>query len=113
MRNMVALTFIFIHSQKDSAKDPGNSGEGPRSGAEAELRPEGRRSLRMGVRIHTGPQVGLGFSTHPLLTRSFIFCRVCSPGCLQPPLPLPKVLLLRSVARGSGQWDTEPFSLFP
>lgn len=38
----------FWSTEKDSAKDPGNSGEGPRSGAEAELRPEGRRSLRMG-----------------------------------------------------------------
>lgn len=38
----------FWNTEKDSAKDPGNSGEGPRSGAEAELRPEGRRSLRMG-----------------------------------------------------------------
>lgn len=38
----------FWNTEKDSAKDPGNSGESPRSGAEAELRPEGRRSLRMG-----------------------------------------------------------------
>ncbi|XP_052047648.1 serine/threonine-protein kinase MRCK gamma isoform X2 [Apodemus sylvaticus] len=38
----------FWNTEKDSAKDPGSSGEGPRSGAEAELRPEGRRSLRMG-----------------------------------------------------------------
>lgn len=36
--------------QKDSAKDPGISGEAPRPGVEPELRPEGRRSLRLGVR---------------------------------------------------------------
>ncbi|XP_051001922.1 serine/threonine-protein kinase MRCK gamma [Acomys russatus] len=39
----------FWSMEKDSAKDPGNSGEAPRSGAEAELKPEGRRSLRMGT----------------------------------------------------------------
>ncbi|XP_021494085.1 serine/threonine-protein kinase MRCK gamma isoform X2 [Meriones unguiculatus] len=39
----------FWNTEKDSAKDPGNSGESPRAGAEAELRPEGRRSLRMGT----------------------------------------------------------------
>ncbi|KAL6087542.1 hypothetical protein STEG23_025258, partial [Scotinomys teguina] len=39
----------FWNTEKDSAKDLGNSGEAPRSGAEAELRPEGRRSLRMGT----------------------------------------------------------------
>ncbi|XP_040604851.1 serine/threonine-protein kinase MRCK gamma isoform X4 [Mesocricetus auratus] len=39
----------FRNTEKDSAKDPGNSGEAPRSGAEAELRPEGRRSLRVGT----------------------------------------------------------------
>ncbi|XP_062952071.1 serine/threonine-protein kinase MRCK gamma [Cynocephalus volans] len=39
----------FWSSEKDSAKDPGISAEAPRPGVEPELRPEGRRSLRMGA----------------------------------------------------------------
>lgn len=39
----------FWNTERDSAKDPGSSGEAPRAGAEAELKPEGRRSLRMGT----------------------------------------------------------------
>ncbi|XP_006901591.1 PREDICTED: serine/threonine-protein kinase MRCK gamma [Elephantulus edwardii] len=43
------LPFLsFWSSEKDSTKDPGISGEVPRPGPEPELRPEGRRSLRMG-----------------------------------------------------------------
>ncbi|XP_064143904.1 serine/threonine-protein kinase MRCK gamma isoform X7 [Loxodonta africana] len=44
------LPFLsFWSSEKDSAKDSGVSGEASRSGLEPELRPEGRRSLRMGA----------------------------------------------------------------
>ncbi|XP_020020576.2 serine/threonine-protein kinase MRCK gamma isoform X1 [Castor canadensis] len=39
----------FWNTEKDSAKDSGISGEASRPGAEPELRPEGRRSLRMGA----------------------------------------------------------------
>ncbi|XP_021120285.1 serine/threonine-protein kinase MRCK gamma isoform X3 [Heterocephalus glaber] len=39
----------FRSTEKDSAKDSGISGETPRPGVEPELRPEGRRSLRMGA----------------------------------------------------------------
>nr|XP_004656516.2 serine/threonine-protein kinase MRCK gamma isoform X1 [Jaculus jaculus] len=39
----------FWNTEKDSSKDPGSSGEPARPGAEPELRPEGRRSLRMGT----------------------------------------------------------------
>ncbi|XP_028617369.1 serine/threonine-protein kinase MRCK gamma, partial [Grammomys surdaster] len=69
----------FRNTEKDSAKDPGNSGEGPRSGADAELRPEGRRSMRMGSvfpRVPTatttpaeGPPAKPG--SHTLRPRSF------------------------------------------
>ncbi|XP_021564920.1 serine/threonine-protein kinase MRCK gamma, partial [Carlito syrichta] len=45
----------FRSSEKDSAKDPGVSGEVPRPGAEPELRPEGRRSLRMGAVFPRAP----------------------------------------------------------
>ncbi|XP_054426888.1 serine/threonine-protein kinase MRCK gamma isoform X2 [Pteronotus mesoamericanus] len=45
----------FRSSEKDSAKDPGISGEAPRPGVEPELRPEGRRSLRMGVVFPRAP----------------------------------------------------------
>ncbi|XP_053515218.1 serine/threonine-protein kinase MRCK gamma isoform X1 [Artibeus jamaicensis] len=41
--------------QKDSARDPGISGEAPRPGVEPELRPEGRRSLRMGAVFPRAP----------------------------------------------------------
>uniref|UniRef100_A0A8C2LWB4 Serine/threonine-protein kinase MRCK gamma n=1 Tax=Cricetulus griseus TaxID=10029 RepID=A0A8C2LWB4_CRIGR len=69
----------FWNTEKDSSKDPGNSGEAPRSGTEAELRPEGRRSLRMGTvfpRVPTattapaeGPPAKPG--SHTLRPRSF------------------------------------------
>ncbi|XP_037694284.1 serine/threonine-protein kinase MRCK gamma isoform X3 [Choloepus didactylus] len=39
----------FWSSEKDPTRDPGISGEAPRPGVEPELRPEGRRSLRMGA----------------------------------------------------------------
>ncbi|XP_010634337.1 serine/threonine-protein kinase MRCK gamma isoform X1 [Fukomys damarensis] len=39
----------FRSTEKDSAKDSGISGDTPRPGAEPELKPEGRRSLRMGA----------------------------------------------------------------
>ncbi|XP_058382474.1 serine/threonine-protein kinase MRCK gamma isoform X5 [Diceros bicornis minor] len=45
----------FRSSEKDSAKDPGISGEAPRPGVEPELRPEGRRSLRLGAVFPRAP----------------------------------------------------------
>ncbi|XP_046301269.1 serine/threonine-protein kinase MRCK gamma isoform X3 [Marmota monax] len=45
----------FWNAEKDSAKDTGISGEAPRTGAEPELRPEGRRSLRMGAVFPRAP----------------------------------------------------------
>ncbi|XP_036715296.1 serine/threonine-protein kinase MRCK gamma isoform X19 [Balaenoptera musculus] len=39
----------FRSSEKDSTKDPGVSGEALKPGLEPELRPEGRRSLRLGT----------------------------------------------------------------
>ncbi|PNJ38207.1 CDC42BPG isoform 1 [Pongo abelii] len=45
----------FRSSEKDSAKDPGISGEATRHGGEPELRPEGRRSLRMGAVFPRAP----------------------------------------------------------
>ncbi|XP_066214894.1 serine/threonine-protein kinase MRCK gamma [Saccopteryx leptura] len=45
----------FRSSEKDSAKDAGTSGEAPRPGAEPELRPEGRRSLRLGAVFPRAP----------------------------------------------------------
>ncbi|KAM4845900.1 serine/threonine-protein kinase MRCK gamma [Thomomys bottae] len=45
----------FWNTEKDSAKDSGISGEAPRPGAEPELRPEGRRSLRMGAVFPRAP----------------------------------------------------------
>ncbi|XP_046499607.1 serine/threonine-protein kinase MRCK gamma isoform X9 [Equus quagga] len=45
----------FRSSEKDPAKDPGISGEAPRPGSEPELRPEGRRSLRLGAVFPRAP----------------------------------------------------------
>ncbi|XP_047372804.1 serine/threonine-protein kinase MRCK gamma isoform X3 [Sciurus carolinensis] len=45
----------FWNAEKDSAKDPGISGEAPKPGAEPELRPEGRRSLRLGAVFPRAP----------------------------------------------------------
>uniref|UniRef100_A0A671EBB1 non-specific serine/threonine protein kinase n=1 Tax=Rhinolophus ferrumequinum TaxID=59479 RepID=A0A671EBB1_RHIFE len=60
--------------QKDSAKDPGISGEASRPVLEPELRPECRSSLRLGVRTGRRPAVG-GPSpchgSHLLRPRSF------------------------------------------
>ena len=64
--------------QKDCAKDPGISGEAPRPGVEPELRPEGRRSLRMGVRTSGKPAVG-GPSAYALLTCSPALPAGCVP----------------------------------
>ncbi|XP_058161206.1 serine/threonine-protein kinase MRCK gamma isoform X1 [Dasypus novemcinctus] len=50
------LPFLsFWSSEKDSAKDPSLSGEAPRPGVEPELRPEGRRSLRLGAVFPRAP----------------------------------------------------------
>ncbi|XP_044618446.2 serine/threonine-protein kinase MRCK gamma isoform X2 [Equus asinus] len=45
----------FRSSEKDPTKDPGISGEAPRPGSEPELRPEGRRSLRLGAVFPRAP----------------------------------------------------------
>lgn len=82
--------------QKDSAKDPGISGEALRPGVEPELRPEGRRSLRMGVRTGGEPAVG-GPPAPTLLTCSPPPPRLCSPDHLLLLRSLQKVLLQRWV----------------
>lgn len=88
--------------QKDSAKDPGISGEASRPVLEPELRPEGRSSLRLGVRTGRRPAVG-GPSPCALLTYLLaLHCRLCSPEHLLLPRPLQKVLLQRSVPRKGG-----------
>ncbi|KAL4672158.1 hypothetical protein H8957_009947 [Semnopithecus entellus] len=69
----------FRSSEKDSVKDPGISGEATRHGGEPELRPEGRRSLRMGAvfprapAAHTASTEGLPAKpgSHTLRPRSF------------------------------------------
>ncbi|XP_013369426.1 PREDICTED: serine/threonine-protein kinase MRCK gamma isoform X2 [Chinchilla lanigera] len=43
------IPFLSFWTTEDSAKDSGISGETPKPGVEPELRPEGRRSLRMGA----------------------------------------------------------------
>ncbi|XP_039100769.1 serine/threonine-protein kinase MRCK gamma isoform X2 [Hyaena hyaena] len=43
------IPFLSLWSSEDSTKDPGISGEALRPGTEPELRPEGRRSLRLGA----------------------------------------------------------------
>nr|XP_031304423.1 serine/threonine-protein kinase MRCK gamma isoform X6 [Camelus dromedarius] len=45
----------FRSTEKDSAKDSGISGEAPRPGVEPDLRPEGRRSLRLGAVFPRAP----------------------------------------------------------
>ncbi|XP_045749314.1 serine/threonine-protein kinase MRCK gamma isoform X4 [Mirounga angustirostris] len=50
------IPFLSLRSsEKDSAKDPGLSGEALRPGVEPELRPEGRRSLRLGAVLPKAP----------------------------------------------------------
>uniref|UniRef100_A0A2K5Y1U0 Serine/threonine-protein kinase MRCK gamma n=1 Tax=Mandrillus leucophaeus TaxID=9568 RepID=A0A2K5Y1U0_MANLE len=69
----------FRSSEKDSAKDPGISGEATRHGGEPELRPEGRRSLRMGAVFPRAPTANTASTealpakpgSHTLRPRSF------------------------------------------
>lgn len=91
--------------QKDSAKDPGISGEAPRSAVEPELRPEGRSSLRLGVRTGLGTQSrgALCLGTSHLFAHHPPHYRLCSSEPLLLPRPLQKVLLQRSVLRGVEQ----------
>ncbi|XP_070420329.1 serine/threonine-protein kinase MRCK gamma isoform X20 [Equus przewalskii] len=49
------IPFLSFRSSEDPAKDPGISGEAPRPGSEPELRPEGRRSLRLGAVFPRAP----------------------------------------------------------
>uniref|UniRef100_A0A2K5HKL6 Serine/threonine-protein kinase MRCK gamma n=2 Tax=Colobus angolensis palliatus TaxID=336983 RepID=A0A2K5HKL6_COLAP len=69
----------FRSSEKDSVKDPGISGEATRHGGEPELRPEGRRSLRMGAVFPRAPTANTASTaglpakpgSHTLRPRSF------------------------------------------
>lgn len=63
--------------QKDSAKDPGISGEASRPVLEPELRPEGRSSLRLGVRTGRRPAVGV-----PPPVRFSPICSLSTAGCV-------------------------------
>ncbi|XP_070344213.1 serine/threonine-protein kinase MRCK gamma isoform X14 [Equus asinus] len=49
------IPFLSFRSSEDPTKDPGISGEAPRPGSEPELRPEGRRSLRLGAVFPRAP----------------------------------------------------------
>ncbi|XP_059002526.1 serine/threonine-protein kinase MRCK gamma isoform X2 [Mustela lutreola] len=50
------IPFLSLRSsEKESTKDAGLSGEAPRPGVEPELRPEGRRSLRLGAVFPKAP----------------------------------------------------------
>lgn len=99
--------------QKDSTKDPDLSAEALKPGVEPELRPEGRRSLRLGVRTGGSPAFGgLGPTgcLHPPHLLACLPCRLCSPKRLLPPPPLQKVLLQRSAPRGVERGGgTKPF----
>lgn len=89
--------------QKDSSKDPGISGEDLRPSVEPELRPEGRRSLRLGVRRRESRfwRAGPPTTRRALLTCLLAFpCRLCSPECLRLPPPQQKDPLQRSAPRG-------------
>ncbi|XP_063491381.1 serine/threonine-protein kinase MRCK gamma isoform X5 [Symphalangus syndactylus] len=69
----------FRSSEKDSAKDPGISGEATRHGGEPELRPEGRCSLRMRAVFPRAPTANTASTeglpakpgSHTLRPRSF------------------------------------------
>ncbi|PNI93983.1 CDC42BPG isoform 1 [Pan troglodytes] len=69
----------FRSSEKDSAKDPGISGEATRHGGEPDLRPEGQRSLRMGAVFPRAPTANTASTeglpakpgSHTLRPRSF------------------------------------------
>ncbi|KAM8815047.1 serine/threonine-protein kinase MRCK gamma isoform 2-T2 [Rhynchonycteris naso] len=60
------IPFLSFRSSEDSAKDPGTSGEAPRPGAEPELRPEGRRSLRLGAASPRAPAASSTSAEGPL-----------------------------------------------
>ncbi|XP_076971920.1 serine/threonine-protein kinase MRCK gamma isoform X2 [Tamandua tetradactyla] len=51
------IPFLSFWSSEDSTRDAGISGEALRPGVEPELRPEGRRSLRMGAGFPRAPAV--------------------------------------------------------
>ncbi|XP_004683417.1 PREDICTED: LOW QUALITY PROTEIN: serine/threonine-protein kinase MRCK gamma [Condylura cristata] len=69
----------FRSAEKDPSKDPGGSGEAPRPGMEPELRPEGRRSLRIGAVFPRAPAATTALAqgspakpgSHTLRPRSF------------------------------------------
>ncbi|XP_054999226.1 serine/threonine-protein kinase MRCK gamma isoform X2 [Sorex araneus] len=52
--NALIPFLTFRNSEKDTSKDPGVSAESPK-GLEPELRPEGRRSLRLGAMLPRAP----------------------------------------------------------
>ncbi|XP_008837121.1 serine/threonine-protein kinase MRCK gamma [Nannospalax galili] len=78
------IPFLSFWNTGDFTKDPGSSGEAPRPAAESELRPEGRRSLRMGVVFPRGPAATAPAEnppakpgSHTLRPRSFLSPTKC------------------------------------
>ncbi|XP_044537959.1 serine/threonine-protein kinase MRCK gamma [Gracilinanus agilis] len=76
----------FRSSEKDASKDPPNSPDAPdprRPGPESELRPEGRRSMRMGAVFPRAPAPAPGDSlpakpgSHALRPRNFVSPTKC------------------------------------
>lgn len=106
MRNMVALTSFHLYSSPEGfCEGPWQFRRGPKVWSRSRTEAGGPPQSAHGGEDQdpSRSSVRAGLSAHSLLTHSFIVCRVCSPGYLLPPLPLQKVLLLRSVARGAGQ----------
>ncbi|XP_043437558.1 serine/threonine-protein kinase MRCK gamma isoform X6 [Prionailurus bengalensis] len=102
------IPFLSLRSsEKDSTKDPGISGEALRPGMEPELKPEGRRSLRLGPGSHSlrprsfpSPTKCLRCTSLMLgLGRQGLGCDACGYFCHSacapqaPPCPVPPDLL--------------------
>lgn len=116
MRNIVALTSFHLYSSPEGfCQGPWQFRRGPKVWSRSRAEARGPPQCAPGGEDRRGSSVGAGLSTQSLLTRSFIFCRVCSPGHLLPPLPLQKVLLLRSVAEGRtvGDRAIQPMPVIP
>ncbi|VFV43177.1 serine threonine-protein kinase [Lynx pardinus] len=95
------IPFLSLRSsEKDSTKDPGISGEALRPGMEPELKPEGRRSLRLGKFLpqRSAPRgAGRGGGTQP-------FCRPGSHSLRPRSFPSPtKCLRCTSLMLGLGR----------
>ncbi|XP_043437559.1 serine/threonine-protein kinase MRCK gamma isoform X7 [Prionailurus bengalensis] len=101
------IPFLSLRSSEDSTKDPGISGEALRPGMEPELKPEGRRSLRLGPGSHSlrprsfpSPTKCLRCTSLMLgLGRQGLGCDACGYFCHSacapqaPPCPVPPDLL--------------------